>query len=366
MRAFHIRIIVGITIMISIYSISSAQIKTGYSPKTVEHIAQYDSTANFLIIQDATQYIGQTVYVLGLPKSRNYIYEGFYRQVSDLNSIGDYNSFRGRYFKVVDVLPSVNYGDYYLKLVSEDLNHDTIYKRYNILHKYLFPFIVRGYFEKLKLKYLNKKVVPYSDGKAWQVNDIYIDTVEYDINFLLTNKLGTKLFKIYEANEPIYLTLENSGKISTLDPTAFKSNKGIAIRKTFLSNSKILCITDSGEITLLNYKHYPLAKVAYNDYVGYVNVSAFKNCLGFDKADKTQKQIQKLILKYGEDIGLGYFYKIPCLGMKSTMVYEIMGQPKHINTTSTRYSNHEQWVYENGIKTEYYYFDNGILTTIQN
>ena len=39
------------------------------------------------------------------------------------------------------------------------------------------------------------------------------------------------------------------------------------------------------------------------------------------------------------------------------------GKPDHINTTTTRYGVHEQWVYGGG---NYLYFENGILTSIQN
>lgn len=39
------------------------------------------------------------------------------------------------------------------------------------------------------------------------------------------------------------------------------------------------------------------------------------------------------------------------------------GAPKKINTTTTQYGVHEQWVYGGG---NYLYFDDGILTSIQN
>ena len=39
------------------------------------------------------------------------------------------------------------------------------------------------------------------------------------------------------------------------------------------------------------------------------------------------------------------------------------GKPENINKTSGNYGVHEQWVYGNH---SYLYFENGILTTIQN
>jgi len=39
------------------------------------------------------------------------------------------------------------------------------------------------------------------------------------------------------------------------------------------------------------------------------------------------------------------------------------GRPQHINTTTTKYGTHEQWVYDG---RNYLYFEDGILTAIQN
>lgn len=44
------------------------------------------------------------------------------------------------------------------------------------------------------------------------------------------------------------------------------------------------------------------------------------------------------------------------------MCIESWGEPLDINTTTGSYGTHEQWVYG----TSYLYFENGILTTIQN
>jgi hypothetical protein len=51
------------------------------------------------------------------------------------------------------------------------------------------------------------------------------------------------------------------------------------------------------------------------------------------------------------------------IGMTDAMVREAWGKPEDINRTTTTYGVHEQWVYESG---NYCYFDDGILTTIQN
>ena len=52
------------------------------------------------------------------------------------------------------------------------------------------------------------------------------------------------------------------------------------------------------------------------------------------------------------------------IGMtKQDVLDSSWGKPDHINTTTTKYGVHEQWVYGGG---NYLYFDDGILTSIQN
>jgi hypothetical protein len=51
------------------------------------------------------------------------------------------------------------------------------------------------------------------------------------------------------------------------------------------------------------------------------------------------------------------------IGMTEDQATMSWGQPKDINNTTNSYSTHEQWVY--GLSS-YLYFDDGILTTIQN
>ena len=41
------------------------------------------------------------------------------------------------------------------------------------------------------------------------------------------------------------------------------------------------------------------------------------------------------------------------------------GEPSDINKTTTKYGVREQWVYRSSSKTKYIYFEDGIVTTIQ-
>lgn len=70
----------------------------------------------------------------------------------------------------------------------------------------------------------------------------------------------------------------------------------------------------------------------------------------------------ELVKKYGKDAANKIFKGLIWLGMTKAMFLEIMDKPKDINRTAGTFGIHEQWVYDNG---EYYYFENGKLTSWQ-
>lgn len=53
------------------------------------------------------------------------------------------------------------------------------------------------------------------------------------------------------------------------------------------------------------------------------------------------------------------------IGMHKDQVIRAWGKPHQINTTTGSYGHHEQWVMRDSINTDYLYFKNDILTTIQ-
>lgn len=74
--------------------------------------------------------------------------------------------------------------------------------------------------------------------------------------------------------------------------------------------------------------------------------------------------------KYGSQNAKLIALKQVRIGWSDDMVMEALGYPSDINTTSGSWGVHEQWVYEYdyrdlGYSYEYYYFENGILTSMQ-
>lgn len=53
------------------------------------------------------------------------------------------------------------------------------------------------------------------------------------------------------------------------------------------------------------------------------------------------------------------------IGMTTDQVRAAWGQPYKINTTTGSYGTHEQWVMSDSIGSDYVYFENGIMTSLQ-
>lgn len=53
------------------------------------------------------------------------------------------------------------------------------------------------------------------------------------------------------------------------------------------------------------------------------------------------------------------------IGWSENMVIEALGYPDDINTSQGIWGIHKQYIYEHVYSNEYYYFENGILTSMQ-
>lgn len=214
--------------------------------KTAE-INNYDSSKNYLN-EDARLYKGQELYLKGLSESlREYGYSDMvidYRE-STLKksnvyepggSLGSkYEALTGKYFTVLDVIKGdVINGDYFLKLQEKE-SKDTLYYGYRANAESHFPFIVTGYFLKLKQTLAGKKFVvtgastnerinistgqkalSYATGSIWSVADITIDEKNYNVSAILESPKKEKvLLAINELNNDLYVleydTLITSG-----------------------------------------------------------------------------------------------------------------------------------------------------------
>lgn len=286
----------------------------------------YDSTKNFLG-KDVYKYVGQELYLNGKTESlRKYGYEGFYTDYNKSKFDGGvykccdsynskYDELTGKYFTVIEVIkhPKANSGNstdeylygkkFYLKLQEKE-NNDIVYYEYDSQFEHSFPFIVVGYFTKLKQTEVGKEFIvrgknwissePMTDmntgnpvsnfeaGEKWKCIDVTIEEKYYTLSFVLQNDKG----------EQIPLSVDNSENTHFV----FEFNQAELYKKKF---------------GIENWQRILEGKVK--------------------------------------------------VGMTKEMCKLSWGEPKDINETITAGKKSEQWVYSDN----YLYFDNGILTAIQ-
>lgn len=291
---------------------------------------KYDSTVNFLG-NDVEKYIGQEFYLNGLSKSlRKYGYRDFVNDYDvnkrfdksnvynccELGLSSKYESLANKYFTVLSVIkhPKAEddeyiYGEkYYLKLQEKE-SKDIVYYEYDARFLHSFPFIVVGFYHKLKLKHIGSKFVvrgrnwinddfikdlktgksisEFNGGKVWKCVDVTIDEEYYKLSLIIENSIGEQI--------PLY--------IDNIDG---------------------------------DYWVYKL-----ND------------------SEKYKK-------KFGLDIWTLIVNGKVKIGMTKEMCLLSWGNPKKINETITSNIKHEQWVYSTRFyPNSFLYFKNGILTSIQ-
>ena len=301
-----------LAILIATSMSANAQITTTKVAQKVEirNTKPYDSLKNFLGT-DVYQYIGQELYVKGLSKDlRSIGYRGFLTDYlnGDQYLYTAYESLAEKYFIVLDVIPEPNADNdliektMFLKL-KDKANGTIIYYSYNTLLKNSFPFIVTGFFEKLKSLVVSKefvindKVLPNSTdiqtgkpltpktGQIWKCLDLTIEEKYYTLSLILQNEFGEKFDLDYETAIGEYRT----GRVYT--------------------------------------------KSEINDYEARFGVENLR-----------------LIISGNVKIG-----------MTKEMCILAMGNPIRINSTVTLGHKSEQWIYKNGNL----YIDDDILTAFQ-
>lgn len=207
----------------------------------------YDSTLNFLGTE-ATLYKGQDLYLNGKSENlRKFGYSGFMIDYEESSSslkntykpiipedkkyieydIGGgksiYDSLAGKYFKVLDVYrhPKVKeqeylYGTRYYLALEEKESGDKLFFEYDSKYEHSFPFLVVGYFEKLKQSYIGQSYVistkyfesskdistgnPIHNrpGQKWTCIDLTIEEQYFNLSLILKNDLGEKVLADHE------------------------------------------------------------------------------------------------------------------------------------------------------------------------
>lgn len=149
---------------------------------------------------------------------------------------------------------------------------------------------------------------------------------------------------------------------------------------TSASNIKTTVPANSN-VTLTKYMSLGYWEASYNGIIGYISdfylkmtpemsATIFQNpyysaCFAYLRgADSTAEnmKIKSLYDKYESDKVLRILNHQIWIGMSSEQAKESIGNPTEIKSNTNAYGRTEQWIYPHEM---YIYFDNGILTTIQ-
>lgn len=315
-----------LTLMLAFATLFSwGQITTTKVAEKKEDIPEkYDSLSNFLGM-NVNLYLGQELYLNGKAESlRKYGYDGFYTDYNKSKFDGGvykccdsynskYDELTGKYFKVLEIIkhPKATEADYlygkkfYLKL-QEKLSNDIVYYEYDAQFKHSFPFIVVGYFEKLKKQAVGKKFVFGSTDKRFGDDELDVKSGK------------TIKFELGEKWECIDLTIEE--KYYTLS---------------------LLLKDDDGQTMAVGSEWVIGADKFHDVYVD-------------GEADLYKT-------KFGADTWNTILEGKVRIGMTKEMCKLSWGEPDKINRTITSGGKSEQWVYDKN----YLYFDGDKLTAIQ-
>lgn len=176
-------------------------------------------------------------------------------------------------------------------------------------------YVILGYYEKNRKKFLNKKYKPLKDNQ--------------------------KIFRRHD-NMLMYNNLPDTLKVTDV---VFLDQQWSPMALTLIGN-------DSVEYYIkINDVEYSLIDIAEKE-----KWDALKSV-------HENENLNRMIRKYGKSNGTLIAQGKVKIGFTKQMCIDAWGEPIKINTTTNRYSKSEQWVYGGDC---YLYFENGKLVTIQN
>lgn len=257
----------------------------------------------------------------------------------------------GGFYRVDGILPDDTGKGLYHRLSLININTGEKSEEGGIFtEKYNFKWVVLGHYEKMKSLYMNKDFM-YLGNKGYAqyynkqdnlinlaadtvVKNIGIETVWTCIDVQVKPRIKEDGMNI-DKRSPIVLIFDNPqyGKhYCYLEDETGKPYKNI-----YEEEMPLVC----GKFQLKSY---------------YDNVKALT------LAAKNKRKAD-LTRKYGASIANLILQGKIRLGMTQSMCRDSWGNPSDINKTTGSFGVHEQWVY--GLNS-YVYFENGIITTIQN
>jgi hypothetical protein len=282
------------------------------------------------------------------------------------------NEIEGKSFKIIkfDSQKCLFGKEEYYKIVFTMMseNNDTIIWRTNsLISKYhCFPLILVSTLEKYKENFL---------GKEFRVQESSLPDKEFVALDLKNLNNYIKLHDDLKCTDLKFIGYKNEFMIPCLIlQDSIGQQFGVSIAET--PNAKWYLRTGDDNIFTKPTKYNQIVAKP-NDLVDIEIIKEQNRIQKETKLAAEKKELQekenaqkevavhrmKLIKKYGKHYANIILEGSVQIGMTKQMCIESWGKPEDINTTIGSYGRHEQWVYGNG---NYLYFENGILTTIQN
>lgn len=209
----------------------------------------------------------------------------------------------------------------------------------NSLDHPVYPFIVKGYFEKMKERFLGKEMFYFGHYTDYGTEQRNIDKIRYKVKELIfaesNNSYSIPAFLVES-----YITKEQAIVALCKTPDLYRTND-YDFRQLH-----------SGAKTFPKF---------YDDILSTMIVE--EGSVYLKKLEKKGEWYKTLTNRYGLEFGDAIYRGEVRLGMTTEMVLKAIGEPTKINTTEGSYGVLQQWCYE--YSKRYLYFKNGTLTDIQ-
>lgn len=256
----------------------------------------------------------------------------------------------GNYYRVDGILPDdVRAGLYHRLFLTNILTGEKGEEGGIFTEKYNFEWVVLGYYEKMKSLYLNKDFIYLGNKgsatyyrKENNLINLETDTITKDIASKTVWECVDVLVKPRQMGDGMDIDKRSPIVLIFYNPQygnhyCYLENERGEPYKDIYTNEPLVC----GKFQLKSY---------------YDNAKAIE-------LEAKNKRKSDLTRKYGKINAEKILKGIVVTGWSKAMCIESWGEPNDINKTSGSFGVHEQWVY--GMES-YLYFENGILTTIQN
>ncbi|MBP2617976.1 hypothetical protein [Chryseobacterium jejuense] len=317
--------------------------KPYYKPKSFDSISNLQLQERFV---DYKQYVGYKVFYKPQSKkyksssSENYLdilsdSDGKYFTILDITARDRYS--KDREYKKLEDMPSdilKNVAELKVQL-KDDKTGDSLYWHVNMaISIQNYPFLLVPYFEKAKKDFVGQRLVAKKtiseliDSKTGKVLNIEPKEIWFCEDLSLTETSNQKYL-----TPLFYLTNRNYSVVLDIDK----------LRKSFITEVQYDKIQEE-------------KKIAEAEKIKQEKADEQKRIA----EDKKSKQLY--INKYGAKLGSLIADNKVAIGMNREMCRLAWGEPLDINRITMKGYAHEQWVYGFGT---YLYFNNGILSTIQ-